>query len=118
MAPQHLMASTVTITRRERVEWDTDRLGRPTYVDLPPTITVGRLIAARDGAWRMQPERDGHVVTVWRLLLPAGTDVRDSDHITVDGADYTILEHPEAPVSPLTGIGYVAVTVRRVDDAA
>lgn len=118
MAPQHLMASTVTITRRERVEWDTDRLGRPTYVDLPPTITVGRLIAARDGAWRIQPERDGHVVTVWRLLLPAGTDVRDSDRITVDGADYTIVEHAEAPVSPLTGVGYVSVVLRRVDDAA
>lgn len=117
MAPHNLMTSTVTITRRARVSWDTDRLGRPSRVDLPTTATVGRLIAARDGAWRTQPETDGHLVTVWRLMLPAGTVVLDSDRITVDGVGYEPVEQPEAPASPLTGASYVAVTVRRVQDA-
>lgn len=115
MDPTRLMSTLVTITSSERVEWDTDALGRPARVDYRSTETVCRLV--RQAAPEFDAERDGYVPSTYRCYLPAGTGVTDSDVLTIAGESYRPIAAAEEPRSPVTSTAYDVVLVRRVQEA-
>lgn len=116
MTPVTMMTTPVTITRSERVEWDTDRLGRPTRVDYSTKQTVCRLVRA--DAPEFDAARDGYVASTYRCYLPSGTGVTDADVLTIGGQTYRPVAAADGPRSPLSGVGYDVVLVRLVVQGA
>lgn len=106
------MTSTVTIMPMISIGSEVDRLGRPVTTPGAAETTVGRL--TRDTSPEYQPIVDGVVVATWRLFLPLGTVVPPDAKINVEGRELAVIDAPDSPTSPMTGAGYVVVTVREV----
>lgn len=64
---------------------------------------------------RDEPSTEGELsVTTWLLVLPAGTEVRTSDTVEVDGYVYQFEGDPWSARNPRTGLeSHVEATVKR-----
>lgn len=107
------MTSTVTITPvGASTGGEVDRLGRPVPALGDPQTTVGRLVRSTSPDY--QPVVDGLMVALWRLFLPHGTEVPADAEVEVDGRRLVMIDAPDSPSSPITGAGYVVLSLREV----
>ncbi len=111
MSLEQLLNTPITITRR-LPSADVDSYGDEVS-DEETEATVGELQQRS----RTENPAQGEVSsTDWLLVLPAGTDLRTGDMVTVDGIDYEAVGDSWSARNPLTGHpSHVEATVRRVE---
>lgn len=108
---QTVVIQRYTVTGRDSLGNDTT-----TWTTVGTTTGMVQSLARSQSGDELLDARDT-VIERWTLYLPAGTDIRARDRVTVDSVAYEVDGPTDATtVSPLTGIGYVSAVLRRITD--
>jgi hypothetical protein len=104
------LLNTPVVITRNLPSSTTDAYGNE-QPDTDETETFGELQQQQ----RSEPGSEGELsVTTWSLFLPAGTELRTSDTVEIDGATYQVTGDPWSVRNPRTGgVSHVEATVVR-----